>query len=185
MAETKQRQECQEVQSQERVCRNRLNGSVQYFKSTQSTREGFHWPQITSTYSQSQPSSGTVELNTSTDLSLLSTTLFFLYSTREVTQKKLFCSWFWTEWAPVEVVRCIYSQHKGELEGFVLEGDVFYKQPCIFSFQCIPLKIVCEHFWAFWTQLLSMKRALVATTAQLEPFPSAFHSSICHQPWLH
>lgn len=50
------------------VCWNRLNGSVQDFKSTQSPREGFHWPQITSTYSQPQTSSGTVELTTSTVL---------------------------------------------------------------------------------------------------------------------
>lgn len=73
--QTKQRREWWEDQSQECVCRNHLDGSVQYFKGTQSTREGFHWPEFTSTYSQCQTSSGTVGLNNSIHLSLWSTTV--------------------------------------------------------------------------------------------------------------
>lgn len=49
---------------------------------------------LKSTYRQSQTSCGTVEVNTSTDLSLLSTPLCVLHSPREVTPKRIFCSYF-------------------------------------------------------------------------------------------
>lgn len=123
---------------------------------------------------------------TSTDLSLLSTTLFVLHSPRKVTQKKkkLFCSpvpgWKSSSWSAEAHMFRAQRWARGLGAG---GRCLFWTTLRIF----ISMRSIKKNFKTFWSILNTaappQKPALAPTTAHLKPFAVAIHSSIC-QPAL-
>lgn len=149
---------------------------------TQSTREGFHWPQITATLSQSQTSSGTVELKNLHWLVLIINNTVCPAFTEEgqPEKKKLFCSpvsgWKSSSWsAEVHLFRA-----QRWARGLGAGGRCLFRTTLRIFISMRSVKNTLQTFWSIPnTAAPPQKPTLAPTTAHLEPFAVAFHSSIC------